>query len=346
MKIDRVQLVQVLELLTPGLSQREIMEHANSYCFEKGKAITFNDETCCSMNSPLKVTGAIPAEPLKEILLKLKEEHLDISQTNSKLLIKGKGQSVAITRDKKIELPLESLETPSKWKPLPERFSEGLKLIESCASKDEASFALTCIHLHPKWIEAFDTYQFARFNIVLGLKKSTLVRQVSIKNIVDLEMNEFAETKHWIHFRNSSGLMLACRRYTDKYPILDPLAKLSGKKIQLPKSLVDVADRAEVFSVYNTQENYIHVIVKPSWVHVKGEGQYGWYRGRRKIVYSGPPMEFMVNPVMLKHIVQQHKDMEICGGKIKALKATIGDFIFVASLTERQDKEESKKESK
>jgi DNA polymerase III sliding clamp (beta) subunit (PCNA family) len=344
MRVNRGTLVQVLEFVSPGLSNREAIEHSNAFCFQEGKVITFDDETAASMDSPLKITGAVPAEPFRDILMKLKEENLDIIQNKSKLLIRGKGQSVGISIDKKIELPLENLETPKKWKSLPaEKFSEAIKLVKECASKDETTFAYTCIHLHPQWIEAFDTYQLARFKIDIGLKKSILVRQVALKNIVDLEMNEFSETSHWIHFRNSNGLVISCRRYTDKYPTLNKIIGVSGEKIQLPKSLVDIANRAEVFSMYNTQENYVHVSLKNNWVHVRGEGSYGWYKGRRKISYIGNPMDFMIHPQMLVYLVSHHKEYEVCSRKIKALKATMGDFTFVASLVEAQKPEENSK---
>lgn len=336
-KVNRGNLVQVLELVSPGLSQREVLEHSNSFCFQKKRVVTFDDETAASMDSPLHITGAVPAEPLKAILHKLKSDLLEFAQLDSKLIVKGKGESFAITMDKKIELPLENLESPTKWKALPPQFSEAVKLVESCASKDEASFALTCIHLAPKWIEAFDCFQFARFNIDMGLKKSTLVRQVSLKNVIDLDMNEFSETDHWIHFKNSSGLTLSCRRYDDKYPVkaLNQIAKVTGTKIQLPKSLADIVERAEVFAEYSTQvEKYVHVSLKPNWVHIRGEGSYGWYKGRRKLSYTGAQMDFMIGPKMLTHLVRQHKECQVCTRKTKALKAQLGDFTFVASLVE------------
>jgi hypothetical protein len=270
-------------------------------------------------------------------LNKLKEDVLDATIINGFLQLKGRSQRAGIRIDPKIELPIENLEVPKKWKPLPERFSEGLKLVINCAGKDEGQFELTCIHIHPKWIEAFDTYQFARFKIDIGAKSDMLVRQVSVKHIVDMEMREYAETPEWMHFRNTAGLVMACRRFMDQYPNLDKLSKSSGKKLHLPKGLADAADRAEVFSISNTNENHVLVELKPGWVTLKGEGNFGWYRGRKKISYNGNPSSFFIHPQILAKLIKEHSDCEICEGVNKCLKAELGDFLLITSLSEPKD---------
>jgi hypothetical protein len=333
-KVNRGQLLQALEMVSPGLSSRDIVEQSSYFAFKGGKVITFDDEIFASCDSPLKITGAVPSDPLKSILFKLKSDDLDMSLSKTKLLIKGKGETIGVTMSKKIELPLENLETPKKWLPLPDKFSEAVKLVESCAGRDASQFNLTCIHLHPKWIEAFDTMQLARFNLSIGIKNSTLVKQESLKHIIDLEMKEFAETPQWIHFRNAAGLNLSCRRFLDKFPVLDQIAQVKGKKIILPKGLADVADRAEVFSTYNIHENHVRLDIRPGWIDVKGTGQYGYYKGRRKIKYVGSPMCFLVHPQLLIQLVKSHNSCELCTGKIPALKATFGSFVFVTSLAE------------
>lgn len=334
-KVKREQLQHALELVSPGLSTRDVVDQSNSFCFKDGKVYTFDDECACIMSSPLHITGAVPAEPLKAILGKLDEEYLEISQEKGELKIKGKGQAAWIRMESKIELPIENLETPTKWRKLPDDFGQALKLVGNCAGRDDNQFELTCVHIHPKFIEAFDTYQYAIYNLKLGIKTETLVRQVSIKHIVNLDMTEYAETEQWLHFKNAAGLMFACRRFTDKYPDLTSIRNVTGKKIQLPKTLSKVTERAEVFSIKNEKEkNYVRVDLKPGWVVVKGEGQYGWYRGRRKIRYTGESLSFMVHPVMFSQLVTQHSECEICTTGVKSLKAELGNFKFVTSLSD------------
>lgn len=337
MKVKREQLQHALEMVSPGLSTKETVDQSNNFCFKDGKVFTYDDETACIMDSPINITGSVPAEPLRQLLGKLKEKDLEITIENGKFKIKGKGQHANINMESKIELPIENLEIPKKWNPLPAKFAEALRQVSRCAGRNENEFNLTCVHLHKKWIEAFDTYQFARYKIKLGLTTNTLVRQVSIKHLINLEMSEFAETDQWLHFRNGAGLIFACRRFTDKYDDLEDIASVSGKKIQLPKGLVDATDLAQIFSVKTDKDNNVRVDLKPGWIKVKGEGMHGEYQGRRKLKYSGEPLSFLVHPEMLIQLIKDHTECEICTGKIKALKAELGNFMFVTSLTDPQE---------
>lgn len=336
LKVNRAQLLQVLEFVSPGLSTREVIEQSNYYCFKDGKVFTYDDETAVISDSPLgqDFTGAIPSAPLREILHKLKEEYIEVTLEEGRLSIQGKGQSMKILMAAKIELPIDNLETPKKWKKLPESFTEGLKLVEGCASKDESNFALTCINVTSKFIEAYDRDQFARFNVKLDVKKEHRIKQVSLKNIINLEMSEFAETPKWFHFRNSTGLVLSCRRFGDKYPVLDVLAQSSGEKLEFPKSLGEIAERAEVFSAYNVNKNEIVIDLKPNWVHVTGTGQYGEYKGKKKIKYSGEELGFVISPKLLQELVKKHSECQLCTNNVKALKIEVGNFVFVASLND------------
>ena len=346
MRVHRETFLNALEMVSPGLSQRDVLEQSGCFVFQDEKVYTFNDETACSFKSPLEgIKGAVQSEPLKAILHKLKDEQIEVSQNESEMVIRAKRQSSGIRMEQKIELPIDNLESPTKWKVLPSKFAEAVELVEGCASRDEAHFFLTCIHLHPKWIEAYDNYQFARYRIALPLDGDTLVKQLSLKNIVKMGMTEFSESDHWLHFRNADKLMLSCRRYMDKYRNCNSIAKIKGQRISLPKSLIEVTGRAEVFSVTDpNKENQIRIDLKPSLCIVRGEGQYGWYRGQRKIKYDGPELSFMVKPQMIAELVKRHTECEICEN---ALKAEVGNFVFVTSLAstksvDRMEKKEKK----
>jgi hypothetical protein len=75
-----------------------------------------------------------------------------------------------------------------------------------------------CINLTPRFVEAWDNFQIARYKIKTGLTEPVLVRQSSIKHVVSLGMTETAETQGWLHFKNPNGLVLSCRRYVDQFP--------------------------------------------------------------------------------------------------------------------------------
>ncbi len=344
MKINREELLKRLESVLPGLSTREIIEQSSCFIFKDGRVITYNDEIACSQKSLLDIEGAVQAMPLISILHKLKEEIIDISVSKpdqEELLIRGKRKQAGIRMEADIQLPIESIEKPGKWKRLVGDFSEAISMVQQCAGKDVAQFVImTHIHITPKWIEASDNYQASRYKIETGIEKPTLVRRDSLKHIISLDMSKFSETENWIHFKNTTGLILSCRRYMEDYPKLSKILKVEGKKVVLPKGLRDAIERAEIFSVEDAEDNQIIVHIQKGKIKIEGRGVSGWFTEIKKIKYIGRPLSFSVSPELLKELIQK---TTICIISESCLKIEIGKFTYVAVL-DKVKKEKDKKE--
>src|SRR5262245_34318554 len=96
MKINREDLLKVLESVRPGLTQAKSglnqgIEQGDHFCFTGSEILTFNGELACRTASPLRkvVQGAVPAEPLLDVLRKRPEEELEIECDGSRLDIVG-----------------------------------------------------------------------------------------------------------------------------------------------------------------------------------------------------------------------------------------------------------------
>jgi hypothetical protein len=344
-QVNREVLLQQLESVQAGLSSREIIEQSSCFVFKDGNVVTFNDEVSCSRPCELgSFTGAVQAAPLLSILQKLADESLDVTVEEGELRLHSKRREVGIRHEEKVELPVGSVEAPGKWIPLTEEFLEGIRRVQESASTDQSKFVMTCIHLHPKWIEACNNYQAHRAVLKTGVKASTLVRKDAIKHVVTLGMTEFSETTTWIHFRNKAGLVLSARRYVEEYPDLTKLFEFEGSAITLPKGLAQAAERASVFSAESSDDNQVLVELNPTkgLMRVKGHGASGWYREVKKVKYEGPAMSFLVSPETLIDITSDHSDAEVTTGR---LRVTTGKVTFVTCLGAVEDLQKKKAKS-
>lgn len=331
-RVNRADLLQRLETVQAGLSPKDIVEQSSSFVFLDGHVVTYNDETACRTASPLgkKFKGAVAAAPLLAILRKLPEDEVELEAADGELVVSGKRRKAGIRMDAEIHLPVDKVDYPEEWKPLHEDFTDAVSLVQECATKDESQFTLTCVHVHPKWVEACDNYQMTRFKLKTGVSGPTLVKRESIKHIIDLGMTELGETENWIHFRNPNGLTVSCRRYMEEYPDLVPfLSGEGGHPATLPKGLVEAAENAEIFSSENVDDNKVTIELKPGKLHISGQGVSGWYSEVKKLAYDGERMEFTISPSLLKEITKRHNDCEINGS---TLKVDGGKFIYVTCL--------------
>ena len=343
MEINRVELLKQLEAVLPGLSAREIIEQSSCFIFKDKTVSTFNDEIACSQKSLLNIEGAVQAMPLISLLRKLKEEILEIDTNDKKsqLLIKGKRRRAGIPMEQDITLPIDGVDNPKKWKDLPSNFADAIAIVQPCAGSNESQFIMTCIHIHNKWIEACDNHQVARYKIKTDINKPTLVRKESLKHIISADMTKFSETKNWIHFKNSVGLVLSCRHFIistdndneekESYPTDDitKILKMEGEPLILPKGLKEAVEKAEIFSSENIEGSDVFINLKPGKFKITGKGTSGWFTEIRKSKYKGEPLQFTIPAKLLLEVVRQYNE---CTVSSNHLKVTGKNFTYVTVL--------------
>lgn len=333
--INRESFLQTLQSVQAGIAEREVIEQSSCFIFRDERVTTFNDEIAVSAKCPTGITAAVRAKPLLAILGKLVEEELEIAIDGGELLISGKRKTIRIVSESKIQLPVESVERPDKWKKLDETFIEAVELCQHSASSDEAQFMLTCINITPQHVEACDNAQLTRVRVETPVDKPVLVRRDSIKHIVTLGMTMIAETECWMHFQNPMGLVLSCRRFLETYLDLGPLLKFQGAKITLPKGLAQAAEKAAIFATESAENPNVTVELRSGKLRITGTGGSGSYREMRKLAYEGDDMKFSMSPAMLSEICKRHNDAEIGSNR---LRVKGGKWTYVACLIVEETK--------
>lgn len=339
MKINRETFLKDLQMVKGGLSPREFIEQSSCFVFANGQIQTFNDEVACRKATDISITGAVQAESLLAILEKFDDKELTIRQNeNSQLEFRGKRDMFWVVMDREVFLPIDKVEDPGEWQELPAKFSEAVKMVRQCASIDETKFILTCIHLHPKYMEACDDKQLIRWKVPTGLKESVLVRGSALGHISDLAMTEISSTEHWIHFRNADGLIFSCRKYMEKYPKLDPYMEFEGRDITLPKSIAEAADRAAIFAADKAGgDPIVTVMISKEKIRLSGEGISGGYKGIRDVAYSGPSLKFVISPLLLKDITQMYSEAQISERKLRVKRDKTWEYVTVLGSPEENE---------
>jgi hypothetical protein len=308
------------------------VEQSSCFVFQDGKVRTYNEDVACSVPSglPKDFTGAVQAAPLLAMLARLVEDAITLEPSKEELVIVGKAKKVGIRMEANVLLASDTVEIPDEWTPTPPTFFDGLSIVQDCAGKDESAFEFTCVHIHPKWLEASDNFQIARYRMKTGVKEPILVKRNSIKHSLDQDFSEVAETATWIHFRGSDGLRHSYRRHLDKFKDLTPFLEVQGQACTIPKSLGTAVENAEVFSKENADSNLVNVELRPGKLRVKGQGSSGWYQEVKKLKYDGPPLEFTIAPKLLVELVKRYTECVI--SPAHRLKVTGEKWVYVAVL--------------
>lgn len=333
MILNRKQLIAELESVAPGLSTREYIEQSTCFIFKDKKVYTYNDEITCSHPCCLDMPCVVPAEKLFSLLKdKLRIEEIDITKEDGNLVIRGKGgRVVQIPIESKIRLPIDSIQQPKNWVRLPKEFDTAVQRLENCVGKDEARFHLTCIHIHPEWIESTNNQIIGRYKVKSGLKKSVLVRQKALDAIKEFNVTHFGLTKTWLHFKNADGLLFSCRTYIEKYPELSEFLEIQGEEVVLPKEMAQVINEAVLFADTSAESDpHILIDLCPGKLVIKSQCIGGSYLKPHKVKYDGKPMRFIIDAGTLRRIIEEEYHCVL--GK-KSLKASKDKCTYAVFLT-------------
>lgn len=342
--ISRIELLQVLESVSPGLAPGNSVEQADCFAFKSGRVATFDGEILCrsKTNLPIAIKGAVHGKPLLEALRKLEIDDVEVAIEGSEFIVAGKRDEIRVRVDPNIQLPTASVERAEEYTDLPPEFGEAIDMVVECAGKDEQEFILTCIHIHPKWVEACDSTRFSRYKTASNIKVPSLLRAKAAKSLATRGPTKLGETKNWLHFRNGTGLTISiCRFDPAEYngAILERLTELTkgrGTPVPFPKSIVPAAELAEIFSKEESDNNVLNVNLKPGKVIVTGLGISGRASHRSKIRYDGPELTFTVGPKVLQALIEKHDAIEIEPGQ--RLIVSSGRWYFTCKITEVKEK--------
>lgn len=317
--IDRQKTLAAFESVQPGLAAREMFQQSTCLVFLSGRVWTFNDVVACSHPSglPDDFEMAVPAKPFIDLLSRMTEEHVQLNRSPGELEVRGKRKKSGLRIEEDVLLPIKDIKAPKGWTDLPDDFIRAVELVHACAGSDSSEFVLTCIHIHPDYLEATDRHQIGRYPIKTGIDSPTLIRAQQLKEIIGVGVTKMSLVDNWLHFKNEAGLVMSFRRDLLDFPDMSGFMSIDDTvPLTLPGGLEEVCKRTSIFSRESTQGDLVSVTVEPNRVIFGSEGAFGWYKEMKEVAYSGPSFKFLVAPSLLLSIANKSNECRIGDGKL------------------------------
>lgn len=335
MKVNKSELLEALEIVKPGLANKELIEQSTSFAFQGGRVITYNDEI--SISHPitgLDLEGAIQASRLYALLGKLKKDEIELTVTKNEVLIQSGRSKAGLTLQHEIKLPLDEEEVTKhgKWKPLPEKFLKFMEFAVSSCTKSNSDPILTCVHVNKEgFIEASDNFRITRCDLGEGMPVDTfLIPAMSTLDMLRLKPVKIAEGTGWIHFKTEEGTIISCRLFDDQFPPTAKMLRMQGTQLVLPKNINFVLDRAGVFAKRDhALDESVEITIVDNTFTIHADADSGWFEEEVPIKYKGISITFSITPYLLRSIL---KETQACEVSDKKLKFEGDGWIYIALL--------------
>lgn len=337
-RINKSKLQEALEIVKPGLSSNLVMEQTTSFAFTKGYVLTYNDEI--SLRHPIKdVTfeGVINAEELYKFLSKVNKEIIELSTTDSEVILKSGRIKAGFTLVKEILLPLGEINfTRAKWIPLPINFISQLTRCAENAGTSLSKPVLMGVHISTKGFGiGSDGIRLVKalFSSELKIIKDILLPADCVKNIRDIQAIEIFPSTNWVHFRNKAGSILSCRVFNDKFPVekISSILDVKGKKIVFPTSMIMALDRS--VSIMKKDFGVVDIKIEGTGILIESKSENAWFK---ELIQVERPFKdsisFCVSAYLLKDILKESNN---CIYSDRMLKFIGKDWEYVVMQIEQ-----------
>jgi DNA polymerase III sliding clamp (beta) subunit (PCNA family) len=324
MKINKSDLQNALEIVRPGLANRELIEQSTSFAFMENRVVTYNDEISISHQiEGLEITGAVNATELYNLLAKLKKEEIELEVNESELQLKCGRAKASFTLQSEIKLPIGDIGKIGKWKTIPDDLLKAMEFVMGSASKDNSKPVLTCVHVNKTgFVEASDSFRILKMTLNTELPVGTfLIPASSVSKVVKLNPVQIAEGNGWVHFKIEKETTISCRIFADdSFPDTSTFFEINGTKITLPERTQEVLDKASVFCSKGLWEDTVDITLEEGLFKVQSKSESGCFEEECRMRYNGEPVTFSISPLMLKDILGQTLDCTIAKNRLMFAK--------------------------
>jgi len=342
MKIQKEDLLEILEAVKPGLAKKEIIDETGNFVFTGTGLFTYNDLLCIAYPLESGLDVSIPSEEFYKIVKRLKKGILTLNVANQKLKLRAKNTTAELAVITETELPgfIGRIKIPpktsKKWKDLPEELVEGMLWCSFTAMKSNVIPTLSGIYVTGNMVLTSDELRVSKYTLEKTSPFTFLLPHETFKTIESFEPSKFHVGKDWAFFMNDAGVIVCSRVLpAESYPHTELSAQFSigrSKALTLPNDLLTALDLGEVLAEGGIpEEKRVDLEIKSKQIIVSSsKAETGSIT--TKVKFDGDiktPIKVTINPIHLKDVLQSAAKVRF--GTDRALFSA-GPFSHLVSL--------------
>lgn len=312
MKISKQRLLEALNAVQPGLSNKAIVEQSDSFIFTKGQLLTYNDKICVSYPLKTELDCALSGKEFYGIISGCPEDEVTLEQKKDSVSIKSgkdKSQLQQLDSSSIMELvkSLKLLSVKKKLQPLPDDFVEAINFCLFTASKDATYPVLTCLYINKNVVMSSDDFRVTKFEMKEGLESSFLLPATAAEKLVRYDVDSYYAAEDWIYFKTTNNAMFCSRAMQGEYPDYSQDFDVKGTNLIFPNGLSKCVQDSIVMTDGDFDlDKRVQVTLDSGSVIVRAEKEgIGWTEKPVEMKYKGKKKSFVINPKFFAAILQR-----------------------------------------
>lgn len=354
MKVNKKDLMSVLQVIKPGLAKKEMAEQATHFGFTGRDIVTFNDQICIIHPFKTDFSNSVPADQFYKILDKITVDEIEMVIKDDKLSISaGKVRGGLSIQDGKALLDrveAVGVDEVKKWKTLPKDFLEAIGLCMFSASTDFSDPVMTGVFVDNDAVISTDSLRISEYILSKEMGETFNIPVSSIVELVKLSVVAYHIGKSWAYFITDDDVVFCAKLLdTSKYPKdIDEFFDIKGITFELPESFKAMIETASVMVEGDTEaEKLVEIEIKKDSISCKGSNDIGWIETELDIdLKIEKSIKFLINPSFLLKIMEHTRKMTYAAERGLFKTKNFQHLIALMPAEEVEEQKERKKKGK
>jgi hypothetical protein len=318
MEVNREDLLDVLNLVRPGLSQKEVIEQSNHFIFNKDEILAYNDELLISYPFDIELQCTVDASLFLKLISRMTSATVFIELKGVKLEVWNEKTSAHIPIVQESEI-FEYIQNVSKgladanWHRLSQDFIDGLRLCAFSAGTDRTDGTITCVRVEGKDIMSGSKSRVSWYQMDKEAEEDFYIEATLIEELSKYEdVSSYTLSAAWAHFKSESGVTFSARRVIplELLPFREPFEGFpTGVRIRIP---ADLRSSIETVNIVNEGEpgadKSVMLIIDDKMITCRAETKKGTISDMAsfdKPINIGDQVQLSINPIFLMDVLER-----------------------------------------
>jgi HSP20 family molecular chaperone IbpA len=339
MKINKNDLLAVIQKVKPGVSKKEIIEQAGHLIFSNDEVATFNDQICILHPFTCEFPFSVKEAEFTKVLSGISESEIDLTLKDGNLNIKSKSTKASLStivgEESKVEHLIAQLKTNISatdfFKPLPKEFIDGLYLCAFSANKDVATGVRACVAVKGDTILSTDGIRASSY-VMDKTMDEVLIPAKDAMELIKYAVVSYGISENWIHFKTEDGIIFNCKTMKGDYPHKQVLSIFEDVEpdMTFPAELKEAVGSVTILAEGDMDINkMVRITIEKNLITVKAEKERGWIEKTVAFEYAGEPITFIINPIFFTQILALASGFNLVKGKAQFASE---NFVHIMAL--------------
>lgn len=344
MKVNRIELRNILTAVRPGLALREFQEQTCHFVFSKTEISTFNGKVC--ITHPYKTDDAfsVKGEEFFRLIDGIPDDEINLALIKNKVQIRSKTTtaSMAILAEEQATVPAMIAEARAgidEWKSLPSNFTEGASLCSFSCCPDLTRGIDACVMFEGPYVASKDTARACLFTLSKDFDDSIFIAAKEAMELSKFPVTEFCADEKWGHFKTEDNVIFTCRILKGNFPLekmISVYAEMGDlPRLDFPSELKQVVESTAILAGMSSDQSgkYVKITIKDGEMIIRAENELGVIEKSLLTKYEGDPIDVDINYKFLSQILDKATSVSFKGNMVHFLS---GSFQHVIATMNRK----------